>query len=295
MNNHPNFTRRNFLMTAVAGSLAIVVPSVSFARAKGKPSSIADIEAKIGGRVGVFAIDTGSGKILSHRPDERFAMCSTFKWVLMAAVLEQVEHNVLSLDERIVYQQADLLEYAPVTREHLAEGMTVSELARAAIAVSDNTAANLLLAKLGGPLAVTEFARSCGDAVTRLDRNEPTLNHNDAKEARDTTSPRAMATLMRTVLCGNRLSMESRGLLLQWLRDCETGNDRLRAGLPKDWVIGDKTGTSGTGASSDVAIATPPSRAPILVTAYLSASKVAAPVLNAAHVDIGKLVAHHFA
>jgi beta-lactamase class A len=286
-------------MAAAAGAWAMAVPSMSFARTKGEPSSITDIEAKIGGRVGVFAVDTGNDRILAHRPDERFAMCSTFKWALVAGILAQAERSLLSLDERVSYQQADLLAYAPVTSKHLAEGMMVGDLARAAIVVSDNTAANLLLARLGGPAAVTEFVRSCGDAVTRLDRNEPALNHSEAGDPRDTTSPRAMATLMRTVLCGDRLSMESRNLLLQWLRDCETGDDRLRAGLPKNWVVGDKTGTWSNGAINesvnDVAIAIPPNRSPILVTVYISGGKAGIPVLNAVHADIGRLVAHHFA
>jgi beta-lactamase class A len=161
--------------------------------------------------------------------------------------------------------------------------------------VSDNTAANLLLSKLGGPSVVTEFARSCSDAVTRLDRNEPTLNDNEAGDLRDTTSPRAMATLMNKVLCGNRLSSASCDLLLQWLRDCETGHDRLRAKLPKDWWVGDKTGTGEHGAVNDVAIAIPPGRSPILIAAFLSEGKADRPALVAAHASISRLVAEHFA
>lgn len=163
-------------MIAVACAMA-TMPVLSTASFEGEPDSIADIEVRVGGRVGFFAVDTGNGNVLARRPDERFAMCSTFKWVLAATVLAQVERNLLSLGDRVLYGQADLLGYAPVTTKHAAEGvMTVSKLTRAAIVVSDNTAANLLLAKLGGPSVVTEFARSCGDAVTRLDRNEPTLN-----------------------------------------------------------------------------------------------------------------------
>ena len=282
-------------MITVVSALA-TIPVLSAASTEGEPASIANIEAKVGGRVGVFAVDTGSGKILAHRPDERFAMCSTFKWVLAATVLAQVERNLLSLSERVLYGQADLLSYAPVTSKHATEGfMTVSDLTRAAIVVSDNTAANLLLSKLGGPSVVTEFARSCGDAVTRLDRNEPTLNDNETGDLRDTTSPRAMATLMSNVLCGNRLSSTSRDLLLQWLRDCETGYDRLRAKLPKDWLVGDKTGTGGHGAVNDVAIAIPPGRSPILIAAFLSESKADRPALVTAHASISRLVAHHFA
>lgn len=281
-------------MIAVISALA-TIPVLSAASTEIEPASIADIEAKVGGRVGVFAVDTGNGKVLAHRPDERFAMCSTFKWVLAATVLAQVERNLLSLSDRVLYGQADLLAYAPVTSKHATEGfMTVSDLTRAAIVVSDNTAANLLLSKLGGPSVVTEFARSCGDAVTRLDRNEPTLNDNEAGDLRDTTSPRAMATLMSNVLCGNRLSSASRDLLLQWLRDCETGYDRLRSKLPKDWLVGDKTGTGGHGAVNDVAIAIPPGRSPILIAAFLSEGRADRPALVAAHASISRLVVHYF-
>jgi beta-lactamase class A len=289
----PELTRRNFLVAA-ANTLA-TIPVLSAASSEAEPSSIADIEASVGGRVGVFAVDTVSGKVVAHRADERFAMCSTFKWVLAATVLEQVEHNLLSLDDRVLYRQADLLAHAPATREHVASGfMTVRDLIRAAIVVSDNTAANLLLSKLGGPSVITKFARSCGDAVTRLDRNEPTLNSNEIGDLRDTTSPRAMATLMREILCRNRLSSEPRDLLLQWLRDCETGHDRLRAGLPKDWIVGDKTGTGEHGAVNDVAIAIPPGRSPILISAFISEAKADIPALVAAHASISSLVAHHF-
>jgi beta-lactamase class A len=291
--NNSDYKRRDFLKAAAVGALAMV-PAMSFVHAKSMLPSIADIETKIGGRVGVFAVDTGNGRTLTHRPDERFAMCSIFKWVLAAAILAQAERGSLSFDERVSYQQADLLQYAPVTSKHLADGMTVGDLARAAIVVSDNTAANLLLSKLGGPSAVTEFARSCGDAVTRLDRNEPVLNSNEAGDLRDTTSPQAMATLMRTVLCGNLLSSQSRDLLLQWMRDCETGHDLLRTGFPENWAVGDKTGSGQNGAINDVAIVTPPNRSPILVAAFLSEGQANTPVLRAAHVDIGRLVVRHF-
>lgn len=290
----PFCTRRAFLI-GVAGALA-TIPALSAESAQDEPASLADIESMVGGRVGVYAFDTGSGKVLAHRPDERFAMCSTFKWVLAAAVLAQVERHSLSLDSHVSFGHADLLDYAPVTKAHVAAGfMTVGDLTRAAVVVSDNTAANLLLSRLGGPSAVTEFARSCGDAVTRLDRNEPALNDNVAGDLRDTTSPRAMASLMEKVLCGDRLLPRSRELLLQWLRDCETGRDRLRATLPKSWAVGDKTGSGGHGAVNDVAIAFPPGRAPLLIAAYLSEGSADYPALVAAHARIGRLVAHYFA
>jgi beta-lactamase class A len=253
--------------------------------------SFVEIEFRVGGRVGVFALDTGTGRTLGHRENERFAMCSTFKWALAAAVLGMVDRSEASLGERLPYGKADLLEYAPVTTEHVAEGaMTVEALAHAAVTVSDNTAANLLLAKVGGPAGLTRFLRTSGDSLTRLDRNEPTLNQNDPGDVRDTTSPQAMVGLMRAVLCGDVLSSLSRERLLGWMQACETGRNRLRAGLPTTWVVGDKTGTGLNGACNDVAVAVPPGRAPILVASYLSDSKVNGEVLETAHAEIARVV-----
>jgi beta-lactamase class A len=235
---------------------------------------LADLETYVGGRLGVFALDTGSGRTLAHRADERFAMCSTFKWVLAAAVLARVDRGELALDQRIAYGKADLLGHSPVTEEHVAEGaLSVEVLARAAVTVSDNGAANLLLGQVGGaggPAGLTAFVRQAGDGVTRLDRNEPALNSNEPGDPRDTTSPRAMVGLLKAILCGDVLKPASRERLLAWMKACETGKDRLRAGFPGDWVVGDKTGTGENMAVNDLAIAVPPGRAPILVAVYTS-------------------------
>ena len=245
--------------------------------------------------MGVFAVDTGADRQLAHRADELFAMCSTFKWVLAAAVLMEVDRAQLLLDQRVSYVRSDLLEYAPVAREHVDEGsLTVEALARAIVTVSDNTAANLLLSKVGGPAGLTQFVRSMGDLVTRLDRTEPTLNSNEPGDRRDTTSPRAMVGLMRRVLCGDTLSRSSRERLSSWLRDCETGKDRLRAGFPTGWIVGDKTGTGAWGATNDIALVTPPGRASILVAAYMSEGNAGPTALRAAHAELGQLVAREF-
>ncbi len=287
-------TRREVLAAALGTLAAACTSSRANPPAEGPrraPSPLAEIEARAGGRLGVFAIDTGSGRQIAHRPDERFAMCSTFKWILAAAVLAEVDRSRLALDERVPYGASDLLEHAPRARAHLAEGqMTVEALAEAAVTVSDNTAANLLLAKIDGPAGFTRFARAIGDDVTRLDRTEPALNDNDLTDPRDTTSPRAMATTMRRVLCGDVLSAASRERLLGWLRACETGKERLRAGLPAGWTVGDKTGSGQRGAVNDVAIAVPPGRAPILVAAYLSDGHGELAALAAAHADVGRLI-----
>lgn len=288
----PSSNRRQFFLGAF-GTLAcsparLAAPT---AHRPGALQSIDEIEARVGGRIGVFAIDTATGRQLAHRGDELFAMCSTFKWVLAAAILVGVDRAQLSLDERVSYGPSDLLEYAPVVREHIDEGLlTVETLARAVVTVSDNTAANLLLAKVGGPAGLTRFVRSMGDRVTRLDRTEPTLNSNEPGDPRDTTSPRAMVDLMKRVLFGDTLSNTSRERLLFWLRACETGKERLRAGFPGNWIVGDKTGTGGRGAMNDVAVAMLPGRAPVLVAAYMSEGGASSTVLQAAHADVGRLV-----
>lgn len=256
-----------------------------------EPDAFAAIEASVGGRVGVFALDTGSGDRLARRADERFAMCSTFKWALAAAVLERVDRGALRLSDTLPYGEADLLEHAPTTRARLAEGaLSIEALASAAVIHSDNTAANLLLAKLGGPPELTRFFRRLGDSETRLDRDEPTLNANEPGDPRDTTTPRAMVTSMRAALCGDALAPESRERLLGWLIACETGHARLRAGLPPHWTVGDKTGTGNAGAVHDVAVAIPPGRAPILIAAYMSGGDASPSAKNGAHAAIARAV-----
>jgi beta-lactamase class A len=257
-----------------------------------EPEPCARLEASLGGRVGLFALDTGNGRHLAHRADERFAMASTFKWALGAAVLARVDRGELALGERVPYGESDLLEHAPVTGAHLAEGaMTLEALVEAAITVSDNTAANLLLAKIDGPAGLTRFLRQLGDAVTRLDRNEPTLNTNLPGDPRDTTSPAAMVGTMKAVLTGEALSPASRDRLLGWLKQCRTGLERLRAGWPTSWIAGDKTGTGERGAVNDIAIVWPPRRAPLLVASYLSDGSAPLAALTAAQAEIGRSVA----
>lgn len=254
--------------------------------------SLAAIERRVGGRVGVFAIDTATGRSLDHRADERFPLCSTFKWVLAAAVLQRVDRRDLSLDDRVAYGRADLVEHAPVTGARAEEGgLTVAELCHAAVTVSDNAAANLLLARIGGPAGLTAFARAQGDAITRLVRDEPSLNEWSAGDDRDTTSPRAMASLLRRVVCGDALSAPRRDQLRAWLTACETGKDRLRAGLPARWAVGHKTGTGPRGSAHDVAVAWPPGRAPLILACYLSGSDADPPALARAHAAVGALVA----
>jgi beta-lactamase class A len=260
-------TRRHLL---VAGA-ALAVAGPALAAGGEAEAALADLERQHGGRLGVFALDTGSGRNLAHRADERFLMCSTFKTLAVAAILARVDAGHERLARRIAYGPKDLLEYAPVTRVHVKEGaLTLEALCAAAIEVSDNTAANLILAILGGPGAVTRYARGLGDRITRLDRNEPTANR--ANGARDTTSPRAMTGSVRRLLLGDALSPASRARLEGWMTTSTPGLTRIRAGLPAGWRVGDKAGTGDT-ETNDVVIARPPGRAPILIAAYYAAPK----------------------
>lgn len=256
---------------------------------------LAALEAHAGGRLGVAALDTGTGRRLAHRAGERFPMCSTFKVLLAGTVLQRVDRGEARLDLRLPYGKADLLAYAPVTTARLAEGgLTVDELCAAAVEVSDNTAANLLLASVGGPAAVTAFARSLGDPVTRLDRTEPALNEARPGDPRDTTTPDAMAGTLRALLLGPALKPESRARLEGWMAACTTGGTRLRAGIPKDWTASDKTGSGKRGTVNDVAILHPPGRAPILVAAYFTGSRAPGKDRDAVLAEVGRLVAEAF-
>jgi beta-lactamase class A len=222
-------------------------------------------------------------------------MCSTFKFLVAAAVLDRVDKKEEQLDRMIPYGRADLLDWAPVTKEHLQQGsMTVDALCAAAIDYSDNTAANLLLQTIGGPHGLTEFVRSLGDPITRLDRNEPTLNTALKGDDRDTTSPSSMLKDMQGLLLGQKLSAAARQQLETWLDVNTTGDKRLRAGLPPGWQVGDKTGTGENGARGDIAIVRPPNRAPILVVVYTVESAASSEKINSAFEAIGKLIGERF-
>lgn len=261
--------RRN-LIQAAAGLFA-GVPAWATAQQKSDGRPWKAIEAASGGRLGVAVLHTADGRVEGQRLDERFPMCSTFKWLAAARVLARVDAGEESLDRRIAYGRDVLLPHSPVTEKHVGEGMTLGALCEATITVSDNAAANLILGTYGGPAALTRYARSLGDRVSRLDRTEPELNQAAPGDPRDTSSPRAMAGLLRTALLGNALSPKSREQLARWLEATSTNGKRLRADLPAGWRMGSKTGTGARGTTNDVGIFWPPSgAAPIVVAVFLT-------------------------
>ncbi|RJF85864.1 class A beta-lactamase [Sphingomonas cavernae] len=253
---------------------------------------IAALEAANGGRLGVAVLDTSSGARFSHRGDERFPMCSTFKFLLAAATLARVDRGQEKFDRRIRYAADQIVTHSPVTSEHVgAPGLTVGELCAATMTTSDNTAANLLLTALGGPTAFNAFARNLGDRYTRIDRIEPWLNEAMPGDLRDTTTPAAMLGNLRRLLTRSTLTPGSRDILIGWLVANQTGGTRLRAGVPADWRVGDKTGAGERGTVNDIGILWPAGRAPILVASYLTASPLPFETNSAVHADVARAIA----
>jgi beta-lactamase class A len=250
------------------------------------------LERRARGRLGVSAAKLGGDRVtLAYREHERFPTASTFKLPLVMAIAARVDAGRERLDRRIAYAERDLLSYAPVTRRHVHAGsMTVAELCAAAIEYSDNTAANLLLRAVGGPDALTRFVRGLGDRVSRFDRYEPQLNLAASGDPRDSSTPAAMAAIASRLVERPVLSAASAQRVLAWLRACATGRTRIRAGVPRSWPVGDKTGTTETSAN-DVAILFPPSHPPIVIATYLTGTQAPDDVRDATLAGAARVVA----
>ena len=234
------------------------------------PSPLANIEQRHGGRLGVFALDTGSGRTLAWRADERFLMCSTFKGLLAGQMLARVDTGQKQLDDLVPYTEQDLIFTSPVTQANVTRGaLPIGTLLQAILEQSDNTAAVLLMRSAGGPAGLTDFVRGLGDNVTRSDRYEP--DSNTADGALDTTSPRAIVTTVKRLLLDDVLTPRSRAILEAGMVNCKPGRNRLRAALPDSWQGADRPGTSNENETNDYLLARPPRRAPLLIAAYYDA------------------------
>lgn len=288
-------SRRGVLLGAAALGLAAPLAACSSKITQGISFAqrMIEITRHHGGKIGVSVL-TGTSKDggnLSMQSEDRFAHCSTFKWLLVTAILQQVDQGKLRLTKTIAYSKKDLLAYAPVTTKNVAKGhMSLADLCAAAIELSDNTAANLLLPLVGGPAGLTQFARGLGDDVTRFDRNEPTLNTNLPGDDRDTTSPAAMAGLLRTVFTGTVLKPDSLDKLKGWMINCQTGTARIRAGAPAGSIVADKTGTGANGAYNDVGVVWPANGSgPVFIAIYTSGGKLDAAGNEKTIADITRL------
>jgi beta-lactamase class A len=278
----------------LAGLMASALPGVLRAGGPsgGLDGQIAAIESEAGGRLGIAVMDEAGRTLMTYRAEERFPMCSTFKVLAAAAVLAKVDMGRLALQDRVSYGEADLLGHAPDTRAHVEQGwMSLGDLCAAAIRSSDNTAGNLVLRTIGGPQAVTAFARSLGDRVTRLDRTEPSLNSAIPGDPRDTTTPAAMAGDLRRLFAGGALSPPSALQLEAWMIASTTGAMKLRAGLPKDWGIGDKTGAGENGVSNTIAVLRPPGRVALFAAVYLAEAAVPVEGRDRVHRQVAELIA----
>jgi beta-lactamase class A len=266
-----DFTKRRTLLLALAAApltrAAELLDSPPAATPLTPAALLAKLETESGGRLGVAALNTADGRQLLHRADERFPFCSTFKTMLSAAVLAK-EPSLLK--KRVAYSKGDLVAYSPVTGKHVGKGMTVAALCEATIQYSDNAAANLLMKQIGGPAAVTAFARSIGDNEFRLDRVETELNTAVPGDSRDTTTPAAMAASLHKLVLGDGLAPAQRKQLKDWMLGNTTGDTRIRAGVPSNWQVADKTGTGEHGTTNDIAVLWPPGRAPIVLVTYLT-------------------------
>jgi beta-lactamase class A len=234
-------------------------------------NELSQLEASSGGRLGISAIDTANNARVQYRAEERFPFASTGKVIVVSAILKESEKNPEILRKQITYTQeeVDKSGYAPITQQHIGGGMSVSELCKAAIEYSDNAATNFLVKTLGGPEAVTTYARSIDDTAFRLDWWEPNLTPLPGNE-QDTTTPNAMVESLKRLTLDDVLGLPQRKQLQTWLRDNTTGNDKIRAGVPKGWVVGDKTGNGIYGTTNDIAVIWPPQCAPIVMVIYLT-------------------------
>jgi beta-lactamase class A len=281
-------TRRELMVACAAAAVASGADAAERA-----DKAFKNIQKRIGGRLGVHVLDSQSGRRFGIDENSRYAMASTFKVALAAALLWQVDRKAFTLDHRLTISKDLLIANSPGVEVKLmagAEAMTVRDLCAAAVTQSDNAATNILLRAIGGPSAVTEFFRTIGDDITRLDRYEPELNSNVPDDPRDTTSPRAMVDSLLAIFTREVLTISSRALLIDWMTASRTGLDRVRAGLPKSWTAADKTGSGANGAISDLVITYPPDRRPIFIAVYMSGSTLSTPELSAAHAEIGRIV-----
>jgi len=299
--------RRMFMATLAAAAASTAAPARSAAGAGPGARDLAPLRAALaacehdsGGRLGLLLHDTGDGTRLAWRGDERFPMCSTFKWLLAAAVLARCDAGKDKLARRIAVASTDLLPNSPFSQTRAGHDASVDELCEAAITRSDNAAANLLLPGVGGPAGLTRFLRGIGDARTRLDRTETALNSAIPGDPRDTSTPVAMAGDLEAIVLGSVLAPPSRARLLAWLRANQTGGARLRAGLPAGWRVGDKTGSGANGTTNDVAIIDQVGhgqvgRAPVLLACFLTGSSLDGDGRDAILARVGAAVGSAFA
>lgn len=228
------------------------------------------------GKIGVYALDTNNQNTIAYRADQHFNFQSTSKLIAVGALLQKSSAQKKLLSEKMYYQAKDLVFWHPITGQHLKTGITLQEAARAAISYSDNTAVNLIIKKLGGPQAITDFAHSIGNKSFTMEHYEPDLNSNPAI-AEDFSTPKDMALSLQKLTLGKTLGTKQSALLIQWLKENTTGDKRIRAGTPIGFTVGDKTGSGSYGIANDIALIWGPQCKPIVLSIYTVRAQKDAP------------------
>ncbi len=276
------------LVTAAAGFFVACAAAQSRAADDPIQQAAQAAERTLQARVGYAVVDTGSGRSWRQRADERFPMASTAKALVCGALLARGE---AAMTQPVRIEQADILSYAPDTRDKVGQQVAAAELCRMTLHSSDNTAVNLVLEVLGGPPTVTRYLRQIGDPVTRLDRDEPTMNEGTPGDPRDTTTPDAMARTLQALVLGDALDAAGSRQLRDWLLGNQVGGPLLRAGVPADWQVADRTGNGGHGTRGIVAVMWPPGQAPVVAAIYITETGASLEARNAAIADIGRAIA----
>lgn len=266
------FDRRTLIGGAGALALAGCYPRREGPKAEDEPPPflLSDLEARHGGRLGVAAMDIGSQRRVSWRGQERFPFCSTFKAFLAAATLQRVQREEERLDRAVPVTRADMIPHAPVTEKAIGRTLTIRELMQAAVEVSDNPAANILIREMGGIAVWRSWWPTFGDTTTLISRLEPDLNTALPNDPRDTCLPDQTVANIRELAFSDRLTPAHDQLIQSWLIASPTGPNRLKAGAPQGWTVAHKTGTGANGTANDVGMAIPLSGAPVLLTAYFT-------------------------
>ncbi|PKE29478.1 class A beta-lactamase [Rahnella sp. AA] len=267
-------TLRKTALIATAAITMVTFSAASRAQTATKmitvQQQLAALEKDSGGRLGVMLINTADNSQIAYRADERFAMCSTSKFMAASAILKQSETQKDLLAQPVSIKKSDLVNYNPIAEKHVNGTMTLGELAAAALQYSDNVGMNKLIEHLGGPQKVTEYARTLGDDTFRLDRTEPTLNTAIPGDERDTSTPRAMALSLQKNALGDGLARPQQAQLVEWMKGNTTGAMSIRAGLPATWIVGDKTGSGDYGTTNDIAVIWPENKAPLVLVTYFT-------------------------
>lgn len=289
----PDIKRRRLII----GGAAIALSATVHAKAPAKQApadpivaKLAELETRMGGRLGVSAFDVAGNKQIAYRADERFPVCSTFKAILAGAILDRSRSDAGLLDKHIDYSANDLVAWSPVTEKNIVTGMNVAALCAAALQYSDNTAANLLMRQIGGPEGLTAYARRIGNPHFRLDRWETELNSAIPGDVRDTATPASMMASLYQLQLGNALPEKQREQLKTWMLGNTTGAKRIRAGVPADWKVSDRTGSGDYGTANDIAVLWPPGREPIVLAIYHTHADPKSTWNDAIHAEATRIV-----